>query len=116
MQDFRKLRVWHEAYAFAIAINRALATAGKGRANLKVQLQKSSESIHTNIAEGAGQLTDPQFARFLAVALGSTTETTSHLMFARDTHFIARSTAEELLAQAGPIRGMLINLIKRLNG
>ncbi len=114
MQDFRKLRVWHEAYSFAIAIDHALAKTAKGRANLKAQLQASAESIPANIAEGAGQLTDPQFARFLAIALGSTTESTNHLMLARDTHVIASGTAEELLNHAGRIRGMLINLIKRL--
>ncbi len=115
MQDFTKLRVWHEAHAFAIAIDRALANAAKGRANLTYQLRKSAESIAANISEGAGQLTDPQFARFIVIALGSTTESTNHLMLARDTRVIANATASELLAQAGRIRGMLINLLKRLN-
>ena len=114
MQDFTKLRVWHEAHAFALAIDLALASAARGRADLLNQLRRSSESIPANIAEGAGQLTDPQFARFLAVALGSTTESTNHLMLARDTHVITTATAEELLAHAGRIRGMLINLLKRL--
>ncbi|WP_310569985.1 four helix bundle protein [Gemmatimonas sp.] len=115
MQDFRNLRVWHEAIAFAVAIDRAIAKAARGRANLKHQLQSSAESIHANIAEGSGQRTDPQFARYLSVALGSTTEATSHLMLAREIHVIASSTADELLAQTGRIRGMLINLIKRLD-
>jgi len=88
MQDLTKLRVWHEAHAFAVAIDRALATAARGRADLLNQLRRSAESIPANIAEGAGQLTDPQFARFLAVALGSTTESTNHLMLARDTRVI----------------------------
>lgn len=115
MQDFTKLRVWNEAHAFAVAIDRALANAAKGRADLTNQLRRSADSIAANIAEGAGQVTDPQFARFLVVALGSTTESTNHLMLARDTHVIATSTAADLLAQAGRIRGMLINLLKRLN-
>ena len=114
MQDFTKLRVWHEAHAFAVAIDRALANAARGRADLINQLRRSAESIPANIAEGSGQLTDPQFARFLAVALGSTTESTNHLMLARDTRVITTATAEELLAHAGRIRGMLINLLKRL--
>ncbi|WP_411280209.1 four helix bundle protein [Gemmatimonas sp.] len=115
MQDFTKLRVWHEAHAFAVAIDRALATAVKGRADLTNQLRRAAESIPANIAEGAGQVTDPQFARFLAVALGSTTESTNHLMLARDTRVLASATAADLLAHAGRIRGMLINLLKRVN-
>ena len=114
MQDFTNLRVWHEAHEFAVAIDRALANAARGRAELANQLRRSAESIPANIAEGAGQFTDPQFARFLSIALGSATESTNHLMLARDTRVIAANSANELLAHIGRIRGMLINLLKRL--
>lgn len=115
MQDFQNLRVWHEAHAYAVAVDRAVKQAAKGRSELINQLRRAADSIPANIAEGSGQLTDPQFVRFLAIALGSTTESANHLMLARDTHALPTLVADELLAQIGRVRRMLINLLKRLN-
>ena len=115
MQDFQNLRVWHEAHAYAVAVDRAVSQDSKGRAELINQLRRAADSIPANIAEGSGQLTDPQFVRFLAIALGSATESANHLMLARDTHALPTPVAEELLAQIGTVRRMLINLLKRLN-
>ena len=115
MQDFQNLRVWHEAHAYAVAVDRAVSQASKGRAELINQLRRAADSIPANIAEGSGQLTDPQFVRFLAIALGSATESANHLMLARDTPALPTPVAEELLTRIGRVRRMLINLLKRLN-
>ena len=115
MQDFQNLRVWHEAHAYAVAVDRAVKHAAKGRAELINQLRRAADSIPANIAEGSGQLTDPQFVRFLGIALGSATESANHLMLARDTHALPKTIAEALLVQIGRVRRMLINLLKRLN-
>lgn len=115
MQDFQNLRVWHEAHAYAVAVDRASKQAARGRSELINQLRRAADSIPANIAEGSGQLTDPQFVRFLAIALGSATESANHLMLARDTQALPPSVADDLLAQIGRIRRMLINLVKRLN-
>jgi len=115
MQDFQNLRVWHEAHAYAVAVDRAVGQASKGRAELINQLRRAADSIPANIAEGSGQLTDPQFVRFLAIAVGSATESANHLMLARDTHALPMPVAEELLTRISRVRRMLINLLKRLN-
>ena len=115
MHDFQNLRVWHEAHAYAVAVDRAVSQASKGRAELINQLRRAADSIPANIAEGSGQLTDPQFVRFLAIALGSATESANHLMLARDTHAIPASVADDLLSRISRVRRMLINLLKRLN-
>jgi four helix bundle protein len=44
-----------------------------------VQLERSIVSVPSNIAEGAGQSTDVQFARFLTIAIASANESVSHI-------------------------------------
>ena len=51
-------------------------------------------SIAANIIEGRGQKTDREFARFLRIALNSTSELEYHLITARDMGV----TSEELVA------------------
>lgn len=53
-------------------------------------------SIAANIIEGRGQKTDREFARFLRIALNSTSELEYHLITARDMGV----TSEELVANS----------------
>ena len=55
---------------------------------------RASMSIAANIIEGRGQKTDREFARFLRIALNSTSELEYHLITARDMGV----TSEELVA------------------
>lgn len=103
------------SFGDAVAVDRAVGQASKGRADLIKQLRRAADSIPANIAEGSGQLTDPQFVRFLAIALGSATESANHLLLARDTHALPMPVADELLTRIGRVRRMLINRLKRLN-
>jgi four helix bundle protein len=54
------------------------------------QLQRASLSIAANIAEGASRGSDKDFANFLQIAIGSTTEVEYHLEFAADARIISR--------------------------
>jgi four helix bundle protein len=75
MQDFRKVRAWQRAQAFTVAIHRLLKTfPKKGYSRLKSQMQNSAETIADTIAEGCGTVTQPDFARFLAMSLRETSE------------------------------------------
>jgi four helix bundle protein len=55
---------------------------------LTSQIRRASMSIPTNIAEGCGQNTDAQFARFLQIALGSASETEYQLLLSHDLGFL----------------------------
>src|SRR3954470_23390287 len=80
MQDFRRVRAWQRAQRFSVVIHRLLQTfPKKGYSRLKQQLSKSSESAADNIAEACGAATQPEVARFLAMAIRSTTEMENQL-------------------------------------
>ncbi|WP_414653550.1 four helix bundle protein [Gemmatimonas sp.] len=114
MQDFTKLRVWHAAHAFAVETERVCGRAARGRAALILQLRRASASIAANIAEGAGQPSPAQFARFLGIAIGSANEVTNHLLLARDTRALPHAECEELISRCNSTRRQLIALHKHL--
>ena len=81
---------------------------------LLVQFERSVASIPANLAEGAGQSTDPQFARFVDVAAGSAQEAQSHLSLIAALDLLPHADyaawREELIA----IRRMAQGLARRL--
>jgi four helix bundle protein len=75
---------------------------------------RAAMSIPTNIVEGTGQESGKEFARFLTIALKSTSELEYHLMMARDTRLISSTDFESLSAQTIEVRKMLYGLRTRV--
>ena len=71
-------------------------------------------SIPTNLVEGAGQNSRREFARFISIALNSTTELEYHLMVADDLGLIRRNDFDSLSAQTIEVRKMLHGLRNRV--
>lgn len=72
-------------------------------------------SVPANIAEGSAKLSDREFARFLRIALGSTTEAENHLIIANDLELIDDASFQELTSQLEEVRKMSTGLEKRLS-
>lgn len=75
-------------------------------------------SIPANISEGCGKRSDPEFARYLDIALGSAKETENHLLFARDMGWLDEATFTLFDERLTEIRRMLFSLgrVMRLRG
>lgn len=115
MQDFRNLAVWQKAHLLSLSIHRlSLAVPRQGNAAFISQIRRAAESIPANIAEGSGRGTDADFARFIQIAIGSSSELESHLQFAADTEMVAPEPAKARLGEVIEVRRMLIGLRKRL--
>ena len=72
-------------------------------------------SVPTNIVEGCGQHSTPEFARFLRIALNSTTELEYHLIAARDLEAIRERDSLTLINQVTEVRKMLYGLLRYLS-
>ena len=115
MQDFRKLAVWEKAHRLSVTIHQlSLAIPRAGNSSFISQIRRAAESIPANIAEGAGRGSDADFARFLQIAIGSSSELESHLQFAADVELIAVEKVEARKEEVIEVRKMLIGLRKRL--
>jgi four helix bundle protein len=115
MKDFRQLMVWKKAHQLALAVYKASAVfPNDERYGLTSQLRRASVSIPTNIAEGCGRFTDPDFARFLQIAMGSASETEYQILLARDLDFIPAPEYDKLRKDVEEVKRMLASLLRTL--
>ena len=56
---------------------------------LRIQLTRSVDSIHLNIAEGSGKYSRDDFARFVRNAIGSLLETDTNLKIAMNLKYLS---------------------------
>ena len=115
MQDFRRLKVWEKAHQLNLRIAKILDLFPRSELFcLTFQMRKSACSIPTNIAEGCGRGSDPDFARFLQIAMGSACELEYQLIFAHDRKYLTRELHAELEPELIEVKRMLASLLARL--
>lgn len=115
MQDHARLRVWQRAHALDVYVH--LVThrlKDRDSGALRSQLRRSVASIAANIAEGAGQATNAQFARFLQIAIASASESLNHLAKARGLRLFDQQTCDHMFEELQAIRAMCIKLSQLL--
>ena len=115
MADFRNLLVWQKANKLSVATVEAVANIrGSAGSILRAQLLRSIFSIQSNIAEGSSKQSDREFARYVRIALGSTTESANHLILLHDLRLVDEAAFRELNTRVDEIGKMLTGLEKRL--
>ncbi|HEX6599435.1 MAG TPA: four helix bundle protein [Gemmatimonadaceae bacterium] len=115
MQDHRRLEVYQLARELALDVYEiASALPPSERFDLARQIRRAAVSIGSNIAEGCGRSTRPDFRNFLGTALGSATE----LEFQLDLCIGARLSDPEVatlaLEKTRRVQQMLTRLIIRV--
>lgn len=81
---------------------------------LVVQINDSSESVMSNIAEGFGRGTQEEFITFLGYALGSLMETQSHLCAAYDRRYLSKEEFGIHYREGNELRRMIIGFIRSM--
>ncbi|HUQ82020.1 MAG TPA: four helix bundle protein [Gemmatimonadaceae bacterium] len=115
MQAFRNLAVWQRAHELAVLCHRTPFRRGPHASpGLRSQLLRAAASIAANIAEGAGQRSMAQFARFLEIAISSTHELDNHIELARSLGMIEARAADSLQALTWEVARMLTGLHRRV--
>jgi len=115
VQDFRKLRVWHESVEIAVEIYHATnALPASERFGLRSQLRSAAISVSSNIAEGCGRPGRGDFARFLGIAIGSVCEIESQLLVSQKLGLLERQLVDRLLARIDGLKRRLISLYGRV--
>src|SRR6478609_10618259 len=112
VQVFTDLLIWQRARKWSKAIFRHTLTDKFARdRRLVEQINDSSESVMSNIAEGFGRGTQGEFIQFLGYALGSLNETQSHLAAAYDREYLSREDFGSLFGAGTEIRKMTVSFI-----
>jgi len=113
VQDFRQLKIWRKSHDLTLAIFRA--TQGFPAAEtygLTSQIRRAAAAIPTNIAEGTGRGSDPDFARFLHIAMGSASELQYLLLLARDLSYVSDDVHASLGDMTVEVKRMLASLLR----
>ena len=110
MGNHRELQVWQRAHQFAGRIDQETRQLGRGHGELGDQLRRAALSIPTNLAEGSSKGRDPEFLRFINIAVGSAAECDSLLAHAELVVALDPGIGHELVEELTVIRKMLFRL------
>ncbi len=111
--DHEKLDVYQAAINFVVVADNVVEHLPRGRAYLADQLNRAATSVPLNIAEGAGEFSPPEKARFYRRAKRSATECAAIFDVCRRLKVIEDSTfgaGRELLLR---IVAMLTKMARR---
>ena len=112
---FEKLDVWHDARRLnRLAYQCTRCFPESERFGLVNQIRRASVSVSSNIAEGSGRNSDPDFARFLEIAYGSLMEVVSQLFLALDEGYVSQDDLSEIMDLAHLLASRLSALCKSL--
>ena len=117
-RNYRDLLAWQRAMDLVDAVYQATRRfPPEERFGLTSQLRRAAVSIPSNIAEGQGRRTTPDFVRFLSIAHGTVREVETQVMIACRQSYLTTEQQEALLslcAETGRlIQGLLNKLSKR---
>jgi four helix bundle protein len=84
------------------------------RFSLTSQLRRASTSIPSNIAEGQGRFSKPDFKRFLSMAHGSVREVETQLLLATRLGYVDEKRTHELLETCSEVGRLIRGLANSL--
>ncbi len=115
MKDFRDLQVWQRAHDITLAVYRCTKDFPREENyGMVSQLRRCSSSVAANIAEGCGRCGNPEFGRFLGIAMGSASELEYFLLLSRDLDYLCRETHESIANSVAEMRRMLNRLMLKV--
>ena len=114
MRDYRRLDVYRSAEKLVIDTYCCTASMPlEERYRMRAQMRAAAISIASNIAEGSARTTDPDFARFIEMALGSARELECQITLAEKLGLMRAST-REASTQCDRTSRMLVRLLQAL--
>ncbi|MCB9597640.1 MAG: four helix bundle protein [Sandaracinaceae bacterium] len=110
--DHHKLDVYQRALDALDACDRITAQLPRGRAHLRDQIDRASGSIVANIAEGAGEFSPAEKARFYRMARRSAIEVVAWLEIIERRDEAPARLLREALEHLQRVVSMLVKLIR----
>ena len=115
LKNFKDLKVWQKAYELCLEVYKITKRMpGEERFGLTSQIRRAAVSVPSNIAEGYGRKTKPDYVRSLYIAYGSNCELETQVMLTEDIGFIEAALLEGVKERISEVERMLKALIKSL--
>jgi four helix bundle protein len=110
---YNRLDAYRAASSFVVLVDDITAALPRGRAYLVDQLRRAATSIQANIAEGAGEFSGPDKARFYRMALRSATECGALLDSCTNLKLSDEGAIDEAQELLGRVIAMTTRLVQR---
>jgi len=115
LKSYKDLQVWQKAYALCLEIYGITKIfPSDEKYGLTSQLRRAAVSVPSNIAEGYGRKTTPDYTRALYIAYGSICEVETQLLLAKDLAYIEQKDIRKIEGDIREVERMLKALIKAL--
>ncbi len=115
MNDFRESIVWQKSMDLIVEVYCVTTNfPSEEKFGLTSQIRRAVVSIPSNIAEGFGRKTTPDFIKFLHIARGSLYEFQTQIDASFRLCFVKKEVCDELLNKAKEIEKMTNSLIHSL--
>ncbi len=112
---FEKLLVWQKAVELSDIIHNLVKSFPKDEMYvLSSQIRRAADSVSLNIVEGSTGQTNPEFKRFLRMALRSDLEVVGCIFLAKRRGYIETDTFEKIYRHCEEILVMINSLIDSL--
>jgi len=111
-RGYRDLEVWKKAKDLAVKVYKQAGTGKIAKDyGLRDQLQRSSVSVASNIAEGDGRESDRESIRFFNISMGSIAELETQLQIAFEIGLIEEAIFKEIEKDCDIVGKMIRTLI-----
>ncbi len=115
LKNYKELKVWQKSYQLCLGIYAISKRFPKEETyGLTSQIRRAAVSVPSNIAEGYGRKTTPEYIQSLYVAYGSNCELETQILLSGDLGYIRIEDMNKLQEDMGEVERMLKGLIKSL--
>jgi four helix bundle protein len=115
LKSYKELKVWQRSYQLCLEIYKI--TKGfpdEEKYGLTSQLRRAAVSVPSNVSEGYGRKTTPEYIQFLYIAYGSVCEIETQILLSGDLGYISNGRLEMLKEGIREVERMLKALIRSL--
>jgi four helix bundle protein len=89
LKNYKELKIWQRSYQLCLEIYKITKTfPNEERYGLTSQIRRAAVAVPSNIAEGYGRKTTPEYIRFLYNAYGSICELETQILLSGDPGYI----------------------------
>lgn len=114
MKNFPELKVWQKSHTLTLEVYPTTRSFPPEEVyGLVSQIQRSSSSIPTNIAEGSGREGGQEFHRYLSIAFGWANELDCQLLLAHDLEYISTERYHQLYKPLVEVKQMPYRLMQK---
>ncbi len=115
LKNYKELKVWQKSYQLCLEIYKITKRfPDEERYGLISQIRRAVVSVPSNIAEGYGRKTTPDYLRALYIAYGSNCELVTQILLSGDLGYIKSEELKKIHQDIGEVERMLKALIKSL--